>query len=292
MLAGKFLEKYSGVEFTKMHGNGNDFVVFDEFEEVVVPEEEKSFFVKAVCDRRFGIGGDGVIFIQKSEVADARFRYFNSDGSEAEMCGNGIRCFARLAFERGYVKEKFRAETLAGIKELEVSGNAVRVDMGNVLFSPEKIPAKGGNFDGVWRVEMEGWNVYAANTGVPHAVVFLDCEELERLDMEIAKKIRYSDAFPEGVNVNFACVSGEKIRVRTYERGVEGETLSCGTGSVGVAAIAYKLGLSSRNVKVVTRGGELLIELVEDEKGGEMRAYMTGKAVKVFEGRLLELELR
>ena len=281
------MQDWQGIEFAKMHGNGNDFVVFDEFEREVVPESEKREFVKAVCDRRFGVGGDGAIFIQRSEVADVRFRYFNSDGSEAEMCGNGIRCFARLAFERGYVGEKFRAETLAGIKELEVAGDTVKVDMGVVRFAPDEIPAVGEMEGSVWCAEIDGWRVYAANSGVPHAVVFLECEELERLDISVARKIRYSDLFPEGANVNFACLDGDVIRVRTYERGVEGETLSCGTGSVSVAAIAYMLGMTGNRVRVLTRGGELLIELQRD-KGG-LRAYMTGRAVKVFEGRLLEL---
>lgn len=278
---------YEGIEFAKMHGNGNDFVVFDEFLREVVPEKEKSNFVKAICDRKFGVGGDGAIFVQKSKVADVRFRYFNSDGSEAEMCGNGIRCFARFAFEKGYVKEKFKAETLAGIKELEIMGKAVKVDMGEVHFSPERIPAKGGCFNGVWSTDIGKWKVYAVNTGVPHAVVFVDCRELEELDINLAREIRYSDVFPEGANVNFACISEGVIRVRTYERGVEGETLSCGTGSVGVAAVALKLGLCNSKVRVVTRGGELLIEF--EERDGSLKAYMTGNAVKVFEGKLAEI---
>ncbi len=276
------------IEFSKMHGNGNDFVVFDEFEKVIVSEEEKPEFVKKVCDRRFGVGGDGAIFVQKSEKADLKFRYFNSDGSEAEMCGNGIRCFARFSYERGYVDKVFKAETLAGIKELVVFPGRhfrVRVDMGFVEFDSNKIPAKESKKEkGVWFSEIEGFKVYAVNTGVPHAVVLVDCNELDNIKINIAKKIRYNEIFPEGTNVNFACYDSGVIRVRTYERGVEDETLSCGTGSVAVAAVLYKLGICGSKVKVITRGGELEIEFKE-----KFKAYMTGKATRVFDGVLKEL---
>ncbi len=274
------------IEFSKMHGNGNDFVVFDEYERVLIREEEKPEFVKKVCNRKFGVGGDGAIFVQKSEIADVKFRYFNSDGSEAEMCGNGIRCFARFAFEKGYVNRNFVAETLAGLKKLEILENPfrVKVDMGYVEFDPEKIPAvKSKEERGVWFAEIGKFKVYAVNTGVPHAVIFVD--DLERLDISEAKKIRYSKFFPTGTNVNFVSFDGE-LKIRTYERGVEDETLSCGTGSVAASAIAYKLGMCGSKVKVITRGGELEIELVENDR---LRAYMTGNAVRVFDGTLREL---
>ncbi len=278
------------VEFVKMHGNGNDFVVFDEFNETIVSEEEKPDFVRKVCNRRFGVGGDGAIFVQRSEAADVKFRYFNSDGSEAEMCGNGIRCFARFAFERGYVGEKFTAETLSGLKELEVFPDlSVKVDMGYVEFSAEKIPAeKGKSVSGVWCAEIEGFEVYAVNTGVPHAVVFVDCEKLRRLDVrKVAKPIRYSRLFSKGANVNFACFDGQSFFVRTYERGVEDETLSCGTGSVAVVAVGSRIGMCGNSCVVKTRGGELKVEL--ESENGRLKAYITGKAVKVFEGKLVEL---
>ncbi len=275
------------IEFSKMHGNGNDFVVFDEYKGTIISEEEKPEFVKKVCNRKFGVGGDGAIFVQKSEVADVRFRYFNSDGSEAEMCGNGIRCFARFSFEKGYVSRNFVAETLAGLKKLEILENPfrVKVDMGYVEFDPEKIPAvKSKEERGVWSAEIGKFKVYAVNTGVPHAVIFVD--DLERLDISEAKKIRYSKFFPAGTNVNFVSFDGE-LKIRTYERGVEDETLSCGTGSVAASAVAYKLGMCGSKVKVITKGGELEIELVENDK---LRAYMTGKAVRVFDGTLRELQ--
>jgi len=275
------------VRITKMHGNGNDFVLVDEFKEAVIPEEDKPKFVRAVCHRNFGVGADGALFVQPSEKADARFRYFNSDGSEAEMCGNGIRCFSRYVVEEGYAPEILKVETLAGILELEVyreNGWWVRVDMGKPRFGKGEIPA----LKDVWGYELEfegkKYRLYAANTGVPHVVVFVD--DLDFDIIPLARKIRYMDIFPEGTNVNFAKVeSTDRIVVRTYERGVEDETLSCGTGSVAVAAIAGKLGLVNRKVEIITRGGVLKIEITDKT------TYMIGGASRVFDGVLRVDEL-
>ncbi len=273
------------VQITKMHGNGNDFVLVDEFKGTIIPEEKKPAFVRSVCHRKFGVGADGVLFVQKSRIADAKFRYFNSDGSEAEMCGNGIRCFSRYIVEEGYAPEKLKVETLAGVLELEVyPGWWVRVDMGRPKFRKEEIPA----LRDVWGYEIEfngkKYRLYAANTGVPHAVIFV--EDLDFDILPLAKKVRYLDIFPEGTNVNFAKVeSRERIEVRTYERGVEDETLSCGTGSVAVAAIANRLGIADSKVEVITKGGVLKIEITENS------AYMTGKASRVFDGVLRMDEL-
>ncbi len=267
------------MRFTKMHGNGNDFVIIDEFNGVLIPEEEKPKFVRAVCDRNFGVGGDGAIFVQRSTIADVRFRYFNSDGSEAAMCGNGIRCFSRYVVEEGYAKEgKLKVETLAGVLELEVwrnNGWWVRVDMGKV----ERGVVWGKRFD----VGGDSYIVYAADVGVPHAVIFV--EDLSFDIVPKARVIRYHPTFPEGTNVNFAKIEGGKIVLRTYERGVEGETLSCGTGSVAAAFVAHELGFVGERVEVLTRGGELIVELGE-------RAKLTGSATRVFDGELRREELR
>ncbi|HID42256.1 MAG TPA: diaminopimelate epimerase [Archaeoglobaceae archaeon] len=279
------------IKFTKMHGNGNDFVVIDEFNEILITEELKPDFVKTVCDRRFGVGGDGLIFIQPSERADVRFRYFNSDGGEAEMCGNGIRCFSRFVVEEKYVDRELKVETLAGIKELKVSIENgeywIRVDMGKPEFESDKIPAKDIE-KSLWEKEFDinggKYRVYAVNTGVPHAVIFVESFNFEI--NEIARKIRYSEFFPTGINVNFVKVkSKEEIEIRTYERGVEDETLSCGTGSVASAVVANKLNMVLDSVKVKTKGGILRIE-IEDS------VYMTGTANSVFDGviRLKELK--
>ncbi len=276
------------IRFTKMHGNGNDFILVDEFNGIVVEEDEKPEFVRAVANRHFGIGADGVLFVQKSEKADVRFRYFNSDGSEAEMCGNGIRCFSRYVVEEGYIESPLRVETLVGILTLDVSrdeeGWWVRVDMGTPEFRKDRIPAK----DEVWGREIEfsgeKFRVYAVNTGVPHAVIFVD--DLNFDIIPLARYIRYNSLFPEGINVNFArIISRQKIQIRTYERGVEAETLSCGTGSTAVAAVASKLGITENMVDVVTKGGILKIEMSEG------RAFMTGKAARVADGYLNMEEL-
>ena len=272
------------MEFVKMHGNGNDFVLIDEFDGVKVPEEEKPDFVRALCDRRFGVGGDGAIFVQRSKVADAKFVFYNNDGSKAEMCGNGIRCFARYIVERGYAKEgKIRVETLAGTMDLEVWFDGrwwIRVNMGKPRFGRE-VPALKDVWGKVFRIDGREFRVYAVNTGVPHAVVFVDDFEFDFY--RVARAIRYSDLFPEGTNVNFARVlNRRRVFVRTYERGVEDETLSCGTGSCAVVVVGNRLGILDNVVEVQTRGGMLKIEVDDEIK-------MVGSATKVFEGRLLEL---
>jgi diaminopimelate epimerase len=284
--------KLEEIRITKMHGNGNDFVLVDEFDGEVIPESKKPEFVRAVCHRRFGIGADGMLFLQRSDKADAKFRYFNSDGSEAGMCGNGIRCFSRYIVEEGYAEEGLiTVETRVGVIELKVRKDKdymVRVNMGEVKTKSSEIPASIDRED-FWGVRMKAgemeFDVFAVNTGVPHAVVFV--ENLDTLDIAVARDIRYSELFPEGTNVNFVSpISEKEIRIRTYERGVEDETLSCGTGSVASAYVALKLGYVKEPVKVLTRGGELIIEF-DDEI-----AYMTGSANRVFDGILRLSELR
>ncbi|MDI9642672.1 MAG: diaminopimelate epimerase [Archaeoglobales archaeon] len=272
------------MKFSKMHGNGNDFVLIDEFHRILVPEEKKAKFAKWICNRNFAVGADGVIFVQRSEVADAKFRFFNPDGSEAKMCGNGIRCFSRYLVEEGYAGRKLKAETLAGIKELEVSFDGkwwVKVDMGKPEFEAGKIPAKKNIWGEELEVEGRKLKIYAVNTGVPHAVIFVD--EFDFNVVSIGRKIRFLEVFPEGTNVNFAKYDGSRFYVRTYERGVENETLSCGTGSVAVVAVAKRLGITDK-AEVVTKGGILKIEIGES-------AFMTGSATRVFDAELVEYEI-
>lgn len=267
------------VDFTKLHGNGNDFILIDEYNEEIV--RDKSAFARKYCDRRFGIGGDGVLYLGISDKADISMRIFNPDGTEAEMCGNGIRCLVKYAMDEGYVKENAKVETPAGV--LSISSRIedrtwINVNMGKPEFAREKIPAKGtGEF---LNVGLHGYNVSAVNTGVPHAVIFVD--SLEDDLMQIAPNIRYDPVFPKGANVNFVLVkSRNEITIRTYERGVEAETPSCGTGSVACAAIAHKLGKTGGKVRVNTKGGELRILLSRDG------AFMEGTAERVFEGTIL-----
>lgn len=262
------------VNFTKLHGNGNDFILIDEYKQKI---PDKSAFALKYCDRRFGIGADGVLYLGTSEKADIGMMIFNPDGTEAEMCGNGIRCLVKYALDEGYIKEKATVETQAGV--LSVSARIedktwVTVDMGKPQFAREKIPAKGsGEF---LDMVLHGHKVSAVNTGVPHAVVFVDslCLDL----MSIAPGIRNDAIFPKGANVNFVIVdSDDEITIRTYERGVEAETLSCGTGAVACAAVAHRLGRTGKKVKVNTKGGELRI-ILDDS------AFMEGTAERVFVG--------
>jgi len=267
--------------FTKLHGNGNDFILIDEMNREVVPESEKSGFAIGCCRRNFGIGGDGVLFLVRSQRADLGMRLLQPDGSEAEMCGNGIRCLAKYAFESGYVGPSFDVETLAGIIPIQVREIddcfLAKVEMGVPRFDRPSIPAVGkGEFI---KEKVEGFQVSAVNTGVPHAVVFVD--DLDFSINEIAPSIRHCSAFPEGANVNFVR-PGDSFEIRTFERGVEAETFSCGTGAVACASVARKLGLIENEVLVETRGGPLMVYFEED------KAFMEGPAVTVYTGELSE----
>jgi len=267
------------IHFTKLHGNGNDFILIDEYNEKLIADNEKAAFALKYCDRRFAIGADGVLYLGKSEKADIRMQIYNSDGTEAEMCGNGVRCLVKYALDEGYIEETASVETLAGI--LAISSRVedktwITVNMGKPQFERVKIPANGsGDFV---NVALHGYKVSAVNTGVPHAVIFVDSLDDPGL-MIAAPKIRYDPIFPKGTNVNFVKLnSKDEITIRTYERGVEGETLSCGTGSVACAVISHRLGKTDNAVKVNTKGGELRITISSDA------AYMEGTAERVFEG--------
>lgn len=268
------------VKFTKLHGNGNDFILVDEYEDTVVPDDVKAAFAKKYCDRKFGIGADGVLFLSKSFHAPLLMRIFNEDGSEAEMCGNGVRCFEKYALDQRYiVPGKSSVDTKAGVKEVEnrvENGKTfVKVNMGKPLFDRQKIPVKG--FGEYINVPLHGFEISVVNTGVPHAVIFVDNLDDPTL-MEVAPEIRYDQMFPKGVNVNFVQRDMGALRVKTYERGVEGETLSCGTGSVAAATIARHQGMIRDSVIVKTKGGELTITFVNDIP------YMEGAAETVFTG--------
>jgi diaminopimelate epimerase len=266
------------IEFTKLQGNGNDFILVDEYQAAVIPDEMKGQFARLYCDRRFGIGGDGVLFLSPSTTADLRMRLFQEDESEAEMCGNGIRCFAKYALDQGYVKEKCRVETLAGVIGVEMGYKEetfmATISMPDPKFDRKDIPATG---EGEYLENVLGYDVRAVNTGVPHAVVFV--EDVDSVELEgLAPPIRNHATFPKGANVNFVQVTGKNsLKIRTFERGIEGETLSCGTGATAAAAMAHKLGLVGDEVEVETPGGLLVIYL-----GKETR--MKGPATTVFSG--------
>ena len=267
--------------FTKLHGNGNDFILVDEMGREQVAESAKKRFAIACCHRHYGIGADGVLFLTSSSRADAGMRLIQPDGSEAEMCGNGIRCLAKYAWDTGYVGEFFDVEMLAGIIPVQVremdSSFWAKVNMGVPRFERSCIPACGCGE--LISEEIGGLRVSAVNTGVPHAVVFV--EDMEFDIGKMAPLIRHNNLFPEGVNVNFVKI-GQPLEIRTFERGVEGETLSCGTGSVAAASVARRMGLVEDEVQVQTKGGPLIITFEEG------KAFMDGPAVTVCSGELSE----
>ena len=266
--------------FTKMQGNGNDFILVDEMEGVVIPDEMKAEFAALYCDRRFGIGGDGVLYMSPSETADLKMRLFQPDRSEAEMCGNGIRCFARYAVDAGYVRDSCKVETLAGVIPVRMGYHndtfMAAVDMPAPRFERRDIPSTG---DGDYQETIDGLEVRAVNIGVPHAIVIVD--DIGKVDVEtLGPKIRHHESFPKGTNVDFVQRVGENaLRVRTFERGVEGETLSCGTGATAAALILHRLGMVGGTVQVETEGGPLIIYLQDG-------AVLEGPAEKVFVGAI------
>ena len=259
------------IDFTKLHGNGNDFILVDEYNGVVIPDDMKGQFAALYCDRRFGIGADGVIFLSKSEKSEIRMRILQPDQSEAEMCGNGIRCTVKYAYDAGYVRES--CKVMMGYRGEEFMATVTMIPP---MFDRKEIPATG---EGEYKEHIGTFDVYAVNTGVPHAVI--PVPSVEGIDVAaLAPPIRNHPTFPNGANVNFVEKTGENsIRIRTYERGVEDETLSCGTGATASAAVMHKLGLVGDTVNVETEGGPLVIYL----KAG---ARMDGSAATVFSGTI------
>ncbi len=263
------------IPFTKMSGTGNDFVVFDNRDGRFTGDE--SAFFSAVCRRGHSVGADGVILADRGASAPVRMRYFNADGGAAAFCANGARCAARFAYEKGFTEERrFILEASDGNHEMEVQAGTVRLRMvepGAFTRSPAVACDP--------RFRETGF----INTGVPHLVLFLDDEAaLEALDIEAeAPFYRHHPAFPGGTNVNFAAWTADgAVRVRTFERGVEGETLSCGTGSTAAALIASAVGKAAPPVSVRTRGGLLTVDF--DPRWETV--VLSGPAVTVFEGVL------
>ena len=256
----------------KMTGSGNDFVIVDNRNGVVTAPRE---LAREICIRRVSVGADGLILIEESEEADFRMRIINADGSEAEMCGNGSRCVIVLAEELGIASGRMRFETLAGIIQGESKGNRAAVQLTDVG-APQRVQVDGG----FGRIE-----TVFLNTGVPHAIVFVD--DLEQQDVVgVGREIRRHDAFqPEGTNVDFVRRSSDPdIAVRTYERGVEDETLACGTGAVA-SAIAHTLANgASPPVTVTTRSGDALTIAFEEKGSGFVNVTMEGPVRRVFEG--------
>jgi len=286
------------ITFSKMHGLGNDYIIVDESEKILIPEEKKPEIVEEICRRGFSVGADGVIFVTpaSTEDADIRFRIFNSDGSEAEMCGNGIRCFAKYVYENEIFRgDEILVETLGGIKEidLDVEGVEVRassVDMGIPTFKTSDIPMisdKEEFLDSELIVDGKPIKMTVVNVGNPHAVIFT--ENIENIDLnEIGPLIENHPAFPQKTNVHFVnIINRNEIEMITWERGA-GFTLACGTGATSSVIAGFKLGKLDEEVEVHLPGGELLI--IVYEMGEEIRIFMEGEAVLVFDG-VMELDI-
>jgi len=261
------------VDFWKMEGSGNDFVLIDNRGEII---KERGKFARKICQRKKGIGADGLILIEESEDADFTMRIFNPDGSEAEMCGNGARCAARFSFLKGISGKKCTFKTLAGKIEAEVNGNKVKVKMSN----PSEFMK-----DVKLNIDNKEYKGHYINTGVPHFVLF--CKDIDKVSVkELGYKIRFHKFFQsEGTNVDFAEIKDEKVFSRTYERGVEDETLGCGTGAVASALVSSILYEFSSPVIVKMKGGEVRIWF-EKEGEGFKNIFLEGEANIVYKGHL------
>lgn len=258
------------IPFVKLQAAGNDFILIDEYEKILVPEDKKHNFVAKISDRHFGIGSDGVIFVQKSKDTDAKFHFFNPDGSIAEMCGNGIRCLALYFYKKKGKKEKFKFETLAGIKEVEVikkRGIKFRVNMGKIYEFKE--------------MNACSFNGFYVNIGNPHFI--MEWKDIEILNVkELGKAIRYCGQFKNGANAHFIQkIKNNEYKIRSYERGVEDETLACGTGICSAAYAMFKKS-NERKFLFHARGGDIFIEINDNEE-----IFMIGDAKIVFEGKIL-----
>ena len=274
------------LEFVKMHGLGNDYVYMDAINQII---KDRNELAKKVSDRHFGIGSDGLILICKSNIADFRMQMFNSDGTEAEMCGNGIRCVGKFVYDNGFTNKKnLTIETLAGIKKLELitkneKVEAVKVDMGEPILEPEKIPVISKEIpvnDLNLNIIDKNLKFTCVSMGNPHAITFID-ENVNEFDVEkYGRLVEINEVFPKKTNVEFInIINKNKIKMRVWERGA-GETLACGTGACASAVAAIINGYTDRNIIVELLGGTLEIEWNKNDN----HIYMTGPAKIVFKG--------
>jgi len=267
------------IPFFKMSGSGNDFIIIDN-REAVVPEQRLHELVVGACRRKLSVGADGLILIEGSESVDFRWRFFNADGSLPDMCGNGARCAARFAFLHGIADRKMAFETLAGIIEAEVGATGVRIRMTDPKALNAEFPLE---------LDDRSVTVGSVNTGVPHVIMMVD--DIETVDVvATGRAIRYHREFaPQGTNANFvARTAAGEIFIRTYERGVEDETLACGTGNVAAALLlAANHGLVSP-VTLTTRSGSPLT--VHFTRGGDCfeNVFLEGDARVIYRGELWE----
>ena len=276
------------IKFTKMHGLGNDYVYIDAISQNI---ERKSELAQFVSNRNFGVGSDGLILIERSTVADFKMTMFNSDGSQAEMCGNGIRCVAKFVYDKKMTdKTTLKIETLAGIKILELDiekgeVKKVRVDMGAPILEAEKIPVistENPVKNLVLTAKDKEFKFTCVSMGNPHAITIV--EDTEKFDVKkYGEELEVDKAFPRRTNVEFVqIVDKNTIKMRVWERGA-GETLACGTGACATAVACNLNGLTDRKVTIELLGGNLEIEWNKENN----HVYMTGPATTVFEGELI-----
>ena len=280
------------INFVKMHGLGNDFILNDRLNKSLGDSLFLSYLAKKLCNRNFGIGADGLILILPSSKADLGMRIFNYDGSEAQMCGNGIRCFAKYAYENKLVsKNKFTVETLAGIitpelifKDKEISG--IKVDMGIPKLKRREIPMEGKNaptvVDETFKIDSKYvFKITCVSMGNPHCIIFVNNVQSIPVN-EIGPKIENYPLFPEKTNVEFIQIlNKQEINFRVWERGV-GETLACGTGACAALVAAVLNKKTDRKATIHLPGGDLDIEWIENGS-----VYMTGPAELVFRGEMI-----
>lgn len=269
-----------GIPFTKMSGCGNDFIVIDNRKKTI-REEELGPFAQKICKRKVSLGADGLLVLENSSVCDFKMRLFNPDGSEGEMCGNGARCIARFAHLEGIVPREMRIETLAGEIRAEVLDKEVGIKLPDVVY--DEI-----NDTGRIVVEGKSYDYTGVFLGVSHCVIFLKENMSEDVLCRLGKAIRFNrEHFPKGTNVNFVRIEDDgSLFIRTYERGVEEITLSCGTGSASSAVIASLKGKVKPPVTVKTKGGVLKVCFDRDEWGFR-DITLLGNASMIARGELL-----
>lgn len=276
------------VKFTKMNGLGNDFVVldYDEYKKTGIAPDK---LAEKLCDRNFGIGADGLIVVNpKNEKADISWIFYNSDGSMAQMCGNGMRCFARYVTDNKIIdKKEFSVETKSGIIVPKViSDTEVRVNMGQPVLEPAKIPFNGkSNLNNKYKIDNKAFTINAVSMGNPHCIIFVDKDSKE-LALQYGSQIENDPLFPEKTNVEFVEVlSRNEVIVNVWERGC-GITLACGTGACATAVAGILLGKLDKNVKVNLPGGALNIEWNGNPNDTKHDVYMTGRADYSFTGEI------
>ncbi len=271
------------LKFTKMHGLGNDFVVIDAINQTIDLTEEQ---IRAIADRRFGVGCDQLLLVEQSQnpAVDFRYRIFNADGGEVAQCGNGVRCFARFVIDKGLTdKTTIAVETNSGIVYPTVAGKLIRVDMGRPQFSPEALPMLAERETNHYALTLESGvvEIGAVSMGNPHAVLRVDDID-DAAALSMGPMIEGHDIFPERVNAGFMqIINRNEIRLRVYERGV-GETLACGTGACAAVAVGIRNGWLASRVSVTLAGGILEIEWAGE---GEP-VWMIGPAEHVFDGEI------